>query len=415
MNDVSFKYPVPGIPIETIQKSNTVSNITLSVCMASRISVVGRNGAGKSTAIKLLIGELKPDSGSIFRHAGMRLAYVAQHSLKHLKAHLNKTPVNYILWRFQGNDDRESLENKSKELNVDEETLRAVEWCIDPKSGSVRKVDIGEGASGKVKTIKPECVLGRRKNRQKKYEYDTKWQYQPVESSVWVERDTLVAMGYEKLASAEDEKQAAAAGLLQRPLVASEVQKALRDFGIDSESASHNPIHSLSDGQMFRVVLTGAIWLCPHILILDEPTNYLDRDGIGALVSGLESFEGGVVVISHDAEFASTVCPEQKWVMAQGKLTEEGCDIEAQVKEQEKAKEAEGDSSETAMGKMPNEITTANGETIKIVKQLTEKERKKQIKDIQKKLKEDQKKKTLTDAERWELEDLLAEHKLSSK
>merc|ERR1712176_1317363 len=157
MNDVSFKYPVPGKDIATVK--NTVSNITLSVCMASRISVVGRNGAGKSTAIKLLIGELKPDSGSIFRHPGMRLAYVAQHCLKHLKDHLDKTPVNYILWRFQGNDDRESLENRFKELNVDEEKLRAVEWCIDPKSGSVRKVDIGEGK--KVTTVKPECILGR--------------------------------------------------------------------------------------------------------------------------------------------------------------------------------------------------------------------------------------------------------------
>merc|ERR1712003_548183 len=112
---------------------------------------------------------------------------------------------------FQGNDDRESLENRFKELNVDEEKLRAVEWCVDPKSGSVRKVDIGE----KAKTIKPESVLGRRKNKQRKYEYETKWMYQPVENSCWVERDTLVAMGYEKLASAEDEKQAAAAGLLQ--------------------------------------------------------------------------------------------------------------------------------------------------------------------------------------------------------
>merc|ERR1712048_392424 len=200
----------------------------------------------------------------------------------------------------------------------------------------------------------------------------------------------------EKLASAEDEKQAAAAGLLQRPMVAAEVEKALKDFGIDAESASHNPIHSLSDGQMFRVVLTAAMWLCPHILILDEPTNYLDRDGIGALVSGLESFEGGVVVISHDAEFASTVCPEQKWVMQQGRLTEEGCDIEAKVKEEEKKKaEAEGG---VDMGKMPDEITTANGETIKIAKEIT------------KKLKEDKKKKTLSDAERWELEDLLAQH-----
>merc|ERR1719174_1194624 len=66
MNDVTFKYPT--------HEKNTVENITLTVCMASRVAVVGANGAGKSTAIKLLIGELKPESGSIWRHQNMRLA-----------------------------------------------------------------------------------------------------------------------------------------------------------------------------------------------------------------------------------------------------------------------------------------------------------------------------------------------------
>merc|ERR1711937_340353 len=71
MTDVSFKYP--GRP------HNVVENISLTVCMASRVAVIGANGAGKSTAIKLLIGELKPEKGSIWKHQNMRLAYVAQH------------------------------------------------------------------------------------------------------------------------------------------------------------------------------------------------------------------------------------------------------------------------------------------------------------------------------------------------
>merc|ERR1711920_1174142 len=136
MQDVTFKYPT--------HEKNTVENITLQVCMASRIAVVGPNGAGKSTAIKLLIGELKNETGTIFRHSGMRLAYVAQHAFHHLEKHLDKTPVQYILWRFAGNDDRESLENQTKEINVDEEALRAIKWCVDSKSGVVRKVVIGE-------------------------------------------------------------------------------------------------------------------------------------------------------------------------------------------------------------------------------------------------------------------------------
>merc|ERR1712151_1131533 len=113
MNDVTFKYPT--------QEKNTVENISLTVCMASRVAVVGANGAGKSTAIKLLIGELKPAQGSIWRHANMRLAYVAQHAFHHLEKHMDKTAVEYILWRFAGADDKESLENMNMETTDDDD------------------------------------------------------------------------------------------------------------------------------------------------------------------------------------------------------------------------------------------------------------------------------------------------------
>merc|ERR1719247_1357853 len=288
--------------------------------MASRIAVVGPNGAGKSTAIKLLIGELKAITGTVWRHSGMRMAYVAQHAFHHLEKHHDKTPVDYILWRFAGNDDRESLENQTKEVNVDEEALRAVKWCVDSKSGVVRKCVIGEKGDN---PIYPDCILNRKKNKQKKYEYEVKMMHKPVEAAVWIERDTMVAMGYEKLVCREDEKQAAAAGLMSKPLTAPSVEKALKDFGLDSESASHSPISSLSGGQKVKVVLAGAMWQNPHVLILDEPTNYLDRDGLGALSLGLHEYMGGVVIISHNMEFANSVC-QQNWIMEAGRLREEG-------------------------------------------------------------------------------------------
>ena len=98
----------------------------------------GANGAGKSTAIKALVGEQLPTSGSIWKVAGLRLAYVAQHASTTLRSTMQETPTQYIVWRFAGNDDKESIEFKSDELSVDELSARSVKWCIDGVTGSVR-------------------------------------------------------------------------------------------------------------------------------------------------------------------------------------------------------------------------------------------------------------------------------------
>merc|ERR1711998_792031 len=328
MSDVSFKYPS--------HEKNTVENVSLTVCQASRVAVVGANGAGKSTAIKLLIGELKPISGGIWKHQNMRLAYVAQHAFHHLEKHMDKTAVDYILWRFAGADDRESLENQNQEATEDDEKKRLQPWCICSKSLEPRKCDMSdtkEGKADRASAVIPEAILNRQKNtKTKKYTYEVKWFHKSFESNTWVERDILLAMGYSKIVHKKDEQEAAAAGLLSKPLTQSGVEKALKDFGLDTEAASHSPIHSLSHGQKVKVVICAACWQNPHITILDEPTNYLDRDGLGALVRGLEAYKGGVCIISHNTEFTDSVC-QQKWIMAKhettgsGRLREEGAPI----------------------------------------------------------------------------------------
>merc|ERR1712190_23409 len=255
------------------------------------------------------------------------------------------------------------------------------------------------GEKGDIPVV-PDCIINRRKNKAKKYEYETKWMWKPIEATVWVERDTLISMGYEKMVCREDEKQAAAAGLMARPLTAPNVEKALKDFGLDGESASHNPIQSLSGGQKVKVVLAAAMWQNPHVLILDEPTNYLDRDGLGALSLGLAEYGGGVVIISHNMEFAESVC-HQKWIMEAGRLREEG---EVMVDDD--------DDGQALVG--PDEIIDASGNKIEVnkAKTMTDKERKKAIKEIEKKLKDHKKKNNLSDAEMWELQDKLAELKM---
>merc|ERR1719258_616172 len=154
--------------------------------------------------------------------------------------------------------------------------------------------------------------------------------HKSMESNTWVPREVLLEMGYSKLVAKKDEQEAAAAGLLSKPLTRPGVEKALQDFGLDPEAASHSPLGSLSHGQRVKVVICAAMWQNPHFLILDEPTNYLDRDGLGALIEGLHEFQGGVVIISHNEEFCNKVC-QQKWIMEAGRLREEG---EIQVDEE---------------------------------------------------------------------------------
>merc|ERR1719271_2159599 len=132
MNNVTFTYPTKDKP--------TIMDINLTCSQVSRVAVIGANGAGKSTAIKVFVGEQTPQEGQIWKAAGLRLAYVAQHAFHHLEKHMDKTPTQYIMWRFAGNDDKESIEFKSSELSVDEEKARAQKWCTDSVTGAVRKV-----------------------------------------------------------------------------------------------------------------------------------------------------------------------------------------------------------------------------------------------------------------------------------
>merc|ERR1719203_2578364 len=127
------------------------------------------------------------------------------------------------MWRFAGNDDKESIEFKSDELAVDEAAAREAKWCIDSINGAVRrcidpKQDAKKAKADEANAVIPEATVNRRKKKEKTFEYEVKWQFKPIENNTWVEKDILIKMGYKKLVEREDERQAAIAGLQTKML-----------------------------------------------------------------------------------------------------------------------------------------------------------------------------------------------------
>merc|ERR1712232_1094276 len=223
------------------------------------------------------------------------------------------------------------------------------------------------------KAVDLEAIARRRKGK-KEHEYECKWKGYSMDFLTWVTRALLIEMGYKTQVQREDEKQAAMAGLQNKQLTTPGVEKHLADFGVPAEFATHNNLRSLSAGQKVKVVLAAAMWQNPHILVIDEPTNYLDRDALGALTEAIETWEGGVVVISHNLEFCNRVATE-KWIMDAGHLRAEGGEY-VDVKLEGKG----GD----------DEVVDASGNVLAVNrdKKMDRKDLKKAIKDLEKKLKD---------------------------
>jgi len=87
-------------------------------------------------------------------------------------------------------------------------------------------------------------------------------------------------------------------------------------------------IGTLSGGQKSRVAFAVLSLQQPHILLLDEPTNHLDIEGLDALMSALQSWNGGVIIISHDERFITTVAKEL-WVCGDGTVTKFRGDVQS--------------------------------------------------------------------------------------
>ena len=322
-SQVQFKFPNPGIL--TGVKSSTraiirmqnctytypgatkpsLQDVTCALTLSSRTAIIGANGAGKSTLIKLLTAETIPQTGRVEKHPNLRIGYIKQHALEHVEMHMEKTPNQYLQWRYANGDDREVLMKQTRVLTPEDKAQ--MEKIVSLPGLGERKV---------------ENLMGRQKYK-KTFQYEVKWVGMLPKHNTQVSRETLIELGYNKLIQEFDDHEASREGLGFRQLEPKVISKHFEDIGLDPDIANHNEISGLSGGQKVKVVLAGAMWNNPHLLVLDEPTNYLDRDSLGGLAVAIREYKGGVVMISHNEEFVGALCPEQ-WHVADGRVTHKG-------------------------------------------------------------------------------------------
>jgi ATPase subunit of ABC transporter with duplicated ATPase domains len=108
---VELKFPDPGgfdgdiVRLEQVtfgysQDKILLENIDLSIDCKARAALLGRNGCGKSTLIKLVVGALQPAKGKSVVNATAKIEYLAQHQLEQLDP--DGTPMQTMIDRYPG-------------------------------------------------------------------------------------------------------------------------------------------------------------------------------------------------------------------------------------------------------------------------------------------------------------------------
>jgi elongation factor 3 len=297
MSNCTFTYPGKTTP--------SLINVSCALSLSSRVGIIGPNGAGKSTLIKLLTGETEPQIGTVYKHPSLRIGYVSQHATHHIERHLEKTPIQYIQWRFQDGHDREVLEKATRALTNEDKALLDKDFV--GKNGQRRKL---------------ELIMGRQKLK-KSFRYEIKWRGLDHKFNTWIPREELLDKGFQKLVSQFDDLEASREGAGQRDTSANIIRKHLEDIGLDGDIAQYNEIAGLSGGQKIKLVIAACLWNNPQICVLDEPSNFLDRDALGGLAVAIRDWAGAVVIISHNEEFVNALCPEI-WNISEGRMTHKG-------------------------------------------------------------------------------------------
>jgi ATP-binding cassette subfamily F protein 3 len=220
-------------------------NANMFIKPKDKIGLIGLNGRGKSTLLKLINGDYKPDSGSISKSNDCTIGF-----------------LNQDLLSYQSEDAIVTVAMSAFKDAVD--TQRQIEAILH-----------------KLEHEYADDLVEKLSRLQEKFEH---------------------LDGYSMQAKAEE---------------------ILEGIGF-STADLHRPLKEFSGGWRMRVMLAKLLLEKPSLLMLDEPTNHLDLPSIEWVESYLRTYEGAVIVVSHDRTFIDNVATKTVDVTQQQLITYEG-------------------------------------------------------------------------------------------
>ena len=228
---------------------------SLHIKPKDKIGLIGLNGKGKSTLLKLINKDLLPDSGSISRAKDCTIGFL--------------------------NQDLLSYQTEDSILTV---AMQAFGDAVDTQ----RKI---EQILKKLETDYSDNLVDKLTKLQERFEH---------------------LDGYSMQAKAEE---------------------ILEGIGFNTNQL-HQPLKEFSGGWRMRVMLAKLLLEKPSLLMLDEPTNHLDLPSIEWVENYLKTYEGAVIVVSHDRQFLNNTIKKTVEVANQTLTLYEG-DISFYLEEKE--------------------------------------------------------------------------------
>ena len=103
-------------------------------------------------------------------------------------------------------------------------------------------------------------------------------------------------------------------------LAPADVRTLLAKFGLKADQVT-SEVGRLSPGERTRAAMALLQARGVNLLVLDEPTNHLDLPAIEQLEEALESYDGALLLVSHDRRLLDNVRLDQRWQVEDGRVT----------------------------------------------------------------------------------------------